>query len=300
VGDAGTVLRGLPADHFNCCVTSPPYFGVKVYGDAPAEEIGPERTYPEYVSRLVGVFREVRRCLRPDGVLWLVVGDSFFNYRTGHKGGMPGQSIHKGAAHGKPDRVAGCHRRAVRQPGLKEKDLMGVPWRLALALQDDGWYLRMDVVWAKPNPTPERVRDRPTRAHEYVFPLTKSSHYEFDSSALREAAVAGGDRNGRSYWVIPAESVKGHNAAFPRELARRCVLSGSPAGGHVLDPFAGSGTTPLVAHQHGRTCTAVELYPKYAALLASRLVRAGVPVNLSDLSGRPGGDAPAGQVTPAV
>lgn len=267
VGDALGVLKNLPSESVNSAVTSPPYFGVKVYNGG--AEIGVEKTYPEYIAALVQVFREVRRVLKDDGVLWLVIGDSYFNYRSG--GGMPPQTVHQGKVHSRPTKTMGCNRRAIKQPGLREKTLIGVPWRLALALVEDGWVLRADVCWSKTNPTPEKVKDRPTKSHEYVFLLAKNSRYYYNP--LVEPAVLGGVRNMRTVWEIPAETRKGHNAIFPQELARRCVLTSCPEGGTVLDPFGGSGTTGEAALRMKRNFVGIDISEKYVGMMAERLAK---------------------------
>jgi DNA modification methylase len=251
-------------------VTSPPYHGVKRYGSDDSE-IGTESLWPEYISNLTAVFREVKRTLRDDGVLWLNIADSYFNYRTGHAGGMPAQTIHHGLVHSRPTKQQGCARRAVRQPGLREKSLMGIPWRLAFSLMDDGWVLRSDCLWVKGNPTPEKVKDRPTKCHEYVFLFAKNSNYWFDHVPLQEKAVDGSVRNGRTAWHLPAGRVKGHNAVFPLALAERCVRSGCPAGGTVLDPFCGSGTSGIAARNAGCHFVGIDLYVKNIELAKKRL-----------------------------
>lgn len=287
-GDALTVLRTLPADSVQCCVTSPPYWGLRDYGVL--GQIGVEKTPTEYVGKLVAVFAEVRRVLRSDGTLWLNLGDTFINA--------------KGRAHGvdpKPGaRRFGLRPNDVSVPGYKRKDLAGIPWRTAFALQDDGWYLRSDIVWSKPNTMPESVKDRPTRAHEYVFLLTNSLRYFYDEKAIEEPAVVGARgsmftkgktaasglgrvsqlvraersmRHARSVWTIPTQPYKGaHFAVFPPELPRRCILAGSRPGDVVLDPFAGSGTTCAVAKSLGRNFLGIELNETYIALAEKRII----------------------------
>ncbi len=301
VGDCLDALRAMPDQSFHCCITSPPYFGLRDYGMA--SQIGLEQTPAEFVARLVEVFREVRRVLRDDGTLWVNMGDSYASIAGGY--------APEGSA-GKHDIVSRNTRGAVRRghrrnpaEGLKQKDLMGIPWRLAFALQDDGWYLRQDIIWHKPNPMPESVRDRCTKAHEYVFMLTKSPRYYYDHEAVKEDAVSehpsgngfkrdaresyknldgtargndeqwtgvGGKRNRRSVWTVPTAGFKGaHFATFPPDLIRPCVLAGAPRGGLVLDPFGGAGTTALVAMQEGRRSVLIELNPEYAAIARNRL-----------------------------
>ena len=292
VGDCRVVLPCLPSGVAQCCVTSPPYFGLRDYGvDG---QIGLERTLEAYVSEMVAVFREVRRVLREDGTLWLNLGDSYNNFRS-QMG--PGQLLH-----GREDlrgKVA-PESKTRGVIGFKEKDLMMVPARVALALQADGWYLRSDIIWHKPNPMPESCRDRPTSAHEHVFLLTKSDKYFYNFDAMQEPGVtpAGtkgakgsaersgqpgvnsrppeyvvydGMRNMRNVWTVQTRPYRGaHFATMPPDLAERCIRGGSRAGDVVLDPFAGAGTTAMVAKQLGRDPISIELNPEYAALAASR------------------------------
>ena len=282
VGDCVESMKALPDQSINCCVTSPPYFGLRDYGvDG---QIGLEETPEQYVAKMVEVFREVRRVLRDDGTLWLNLGDSYG----------------------------------------KGKQLLGIPWMVAFALQADGWYLRQDIIWSKSNPMPESVRDRCTKSHEYIFLLTKSKRYYYDHDAIREphtgeAAKAvtmgykevgqrgvnssvrrgltdgqatqfskkghsgyfGADgncllnplgKNKRSVWSVPTRSVKGaHFATFPPALIEPCILAGCPVGGVVLDPFAGSGTTAEVSAQNGRDSVMIELNPEYAMMIHHRM-----------------------------
>ncbi|AXQ48932.1 DNA-methyltransferase [Pseudomonas vlassakiae] len=301
VGDCIEMMRTLPDQSVNTCITSPPYFGLRDYGvDG---QIGLEASPREFIESLVAVFREVRRVLRDDGTIWVNIGDSYAN-DTKWGGSTSGK--HVSAMHGN----SGIGRRRTNT-GLKSKDLIGIPWRLALALQDDGWYLRQDIIWHKPNPMPESIKDRCTKAHEYLFLLSKCPRYYFDQGAIREPARAqsapdgasrrnsfaretkytegehgqtaqhraGRDevdydetRNKRSVWTVATASFKGaHFATFPPDLIRPCVLAGSPRGGMVLDPFGGAGTTALVAMQEGRQSVICELNPEYAALARQRL-----------------------------
>jgi DNA modification methylase len=258
-------------------------------------QLGLERTPEEYVANMVAVFREVRRVLRDDGVLWLNLGDSYAggNYRGGAAENLsPSQS-----------RSHGSHAfMASKQPpipaGLKPKDLVGIPWMVAFALRSDGWYLRSDVIWAKPNPMPESVTDRPTKAHEYLFLLTKSASYFYDAAAIAEESTCDrmrgpalhGDlistngnsglarremeptRNARTVWTIATQPYAGaHFATFPEELARRCILAGSKPEGAVLDPFGGSGTVAAVATGHGRRAIYIDLNPAYLDLAEQRI-----------------------------
>jgi DNA modification methylase len=286
-----------------CCVTSPPYWGLRDYG---AEgQIGQESTPEEYVARLVEVFREVRRVLADDGVLWLNLGDSYAATTKGSSG--------KGAKQRSNAGTILADRRWSVPEGPKPKDLVGIPWMVAFALRADGWYLRSEVIWSKPNPMPESVTDRPTKAHEQVFLLTKSARYFYDADAIREAAsmnshggagpnagakraalqdvtattlgqtahalgIAG--RNARSVWTItPEPCALAHFATMPPELARRCILAGSRKGDIVIDPFGGAATTALMALAHGRRAILCEINPDYIALQHERL--AAVDTNTS-------------------
>lgn len=274
VGDAREVLAELPNESVDCCVTSPPYFGLRDYG---AEgQLGLEATPAAYVEAMTAVFAEVRRVLTPAGTLWLNIGDSYSHGGNGARDPerWPKQSRNDHRVE-HPNKAAG-----------KPKDMLGIPWKVAFALQADGWYLRSDIIWAKPNPMPESVTDRPTKAHEYVFLLSKSPRYFYDAAAIAEPAASGFNerwdaseangtapttRNARTVWSIPTEPyAKAHFATFPTALARRCILAGCPEGGTVLDCFLGSGTTALVARKHGRRCLGIELNPAYAAMAAGR------------------------------
>ena len=262
VGDCRSILRNLPDALFRTVVTSPPYWGLRDYGIA--GQIGAEPNVEDYISSLVAVFREVRRTLAEDGSLWLNIGDS---YTSGGRTWRDPDAKSKGR---------GMSYRAPTPPGLKPKDLIGVPWRLAFALQADGWYLRTDIVWNKPNCQPESVKDRPTRSHEYVFLFSKSERYYHDSAAIVERALDRKQRakSRRTVWNINTEPYPGsHFAVYPRALARLCVLAGSEAGDRVLDPFFGSGTTGVVCNEAGRRCTGIELSEEYAAMARERLLK---------------------------
>lgn len=344
-GDCRDVLRTLPDESVHCVVTSPPYWGLRDY--QVAGQLGLERLWPEYVEHVVAIFREVRRVLRHDGTLWLNLGDC---YATGavavgeHPGGGKQGARWAGSS---PERGERC--RALRdgshagkhtaiaaigpmtqpnrlpQPGLKPKDLVGMPWRVAFALQADGWWLRQNVVWHKLQPMPENVEDRPTTAHEFVFLLSRSRHYFYDAEAVKEPVTggahrrkagpnsrarvdrvpgarkaatgpksaaagsgikanesfhaAGGElvdtRNLRSVWSLGTEPLRDeHFAAFPTRLVEPCILAGCPAGGTVLDPFGGAGTTGLVADRLGRDAILIELNPAYAAMAERRIAAA--------------------------
>ena len=296
VGDVRETLPTLPDASVQCCVTSPPYFGLRDYGHA--GQIGLEPTPDEYVAQMVAVFREVRRVLREDGTLWLNLGDSYAAQGGAHGGrednqrGVGAKRLHM---EGAGDQMA---RRAPS--GVKPKDLLGIPWRVAFALQSDGWYLRSDIIWHKPNPMPESVTDRPTKAHEYVFLLTKSARYYYDAAAIAEQSeqpdrvrsdrIGGAShherqqhsegglflgaqvRNARSVWPIATQPFKGaHFATMPPALAERCIKAGTKVGDMVLDPFGGAGTTGLVADRLGRDATLIECNPTYAALARERI-----------------------------
>jgi DNA modification methylase len=371
-GDCRELLQALPDACVHCVVTSPPYFGLRDYGvDG---QIGLEDTPDAFVAELVAVFREVRRVLRDDGTLWLNLGDSYAGSwgAQGHRiTESDDPSWHSSQIKNHPKRASKTG--SIKQPGIKAKDLIGIPWRVAFALQADGWYLRQDIVWSKPNPMPESVTDRCTKAHEYLFLLTKSPRYHFDAAAIAEpvaeASIArlsqdveaqngsarvsgktngtmkavgrpqarraaelarekgltqahidairssgiadvgkalvttagagrntdevkrlaaeakealggyyreflmGGTRNKRSVWTVATMPFKeAHFATFPPELVEPCILAGCPAGGTVLDPFGGAGTTGLVADRLQRNAILLELNPDYAAMAERRIV----------------------------
>ncbi len=253
-GDASTVMRRLLSESVQCIVTSPPYWGLRDYNDP--DQIGLEETLPQYINRLVEIFSEAKRVLREDGVFWLNIGDGFTSGNRGWR------------APDKKNRARAMSVRPNTPDGLKSKDLIGIPWRLALALQEDGWYLRTDIVWNKPNAMPESVRDRPNRSHEYLFMLTKSERYYYD----REAVTESNGRNLRSVWNINTRPYpEAHFATFPPALVEPCILSSTRAGDIVLDPFFGSGTVGFVADALDRKYVGVELNREYIEIAAKRL-----------------------------
>jgi site-specific DNA-methyltransferase (cytosine-N4-specific) len=265
LGDAQMIVSSLPADSFHTCVTSPPYWGLRDYGIE--GQIGAEMELQTYIDRLVAVFREVRRALRPDGTLWLNIGDS---YTSGNRTWRDTD---------KKNPARGMSYRPPTPAGLKPKDLIGVPWRIAFALQADGWYLRSDIIWHKPNCQPESVKDRPTQSHEYIFLFTKSEKYYYDYLAIQEATNDNAARrNKRTVWSVNTEPYReAHFAVFPPALVAPCIQAGSPIGGHVLDPFFGSGTVGETSLRLQRNCTGIELNPEYAAIATKRLHKVRQP-----------------------
>ncbi len=326
LSDALKALRSLTEKSVDCCVTSPPYYGLRDYGVD--QQIGLEETPAEYIDKLVEIFREVRRVLKYNGTLWLNMGDSYAGSGKGRNAdGTPcnGNSISR-----EENIKFGGILPSARHLEFKRKDLMGIPWELALALRNDGWYLRQDIIWYKPNCMPESVKDRCTKSHEYIFLLSKSEKYYFDYEAIREPAMgfdnslpAGsrgtltpnsrrrkgnsrtfrggvytnnrtyensadmartshgntenvtGLRNKRDVWIVSTKGCKeAHFATFPEKLIEPCILAGCPTGGTVLDPFAGSGTTGVVANRHGRNFIGIELNPDYCGIMERRLEEA--------------------------
>ena len=287
-GDVREVLKGLDPESVQCVVTSPPYWGLRDYGVD--DQLGLEPTPEEYVENMVSVFQEVKRVLRKDGTVWLNLGDSYFGGGRGKDGKY--EVAYKSVEDSKPD--------WSKVSGLKPKDLVGIPWRVALALQADGWWLRSDIIWNKPNPMPEAVKDRPTKSHEYIFLLTKSAKYYYDHEAIKEKGeypagtkaakgstkrystdlvnsrppeykVYDGTRNKRSVWKITTKPYKeAHFATFPEELPETCIKAGTKRGDVVLDIFAGSGTTLRVASKLGRKGIGIELNPEYIKILKKR------------------------------
>jgi DNA modification methylase len=286
-GDVFDRLAELPSDSFDCIVTSPPYWGLRDYG-VPGQ-IGLEPTLTEYLDKMVAVCRELRRVLKPSGTFWMNVGDSYAaNGGSGHQG-QSGQRV---------NRTFTASTIAKNGFGLKPKDLCMVPNRLAIRLQEDGWWVRSEIIWHKPNPMPESVTDRPTSSHEKIWLLTKAERYFYDADAISEefagipyrgrenGAILNGDRadkgrtigmtterrNARNVWTISTQPYsEAHFATFPPELAERCIKAGCPVGGHVLDPFGGAGTTGMVADRLGRDATLIELNPAYVEIIKNRL-----------------------------
>jgi DNA modification methylase len=312
-GDCRAVLAALPAESVHTVVTSPPYWGLRDYGSA--GQLGLEPTPEEYVANMVAVFREVRRVLGADGTLWLNLGDSYAGRGKGPSNDGSKQRTNVGSlipGTRNPAQFAGGQAPTEWLPvpaGLKPKDLVGIPWRVAFALQADGWYLRSDIIWAKPNPMPESVTDRPTKAHEYLFLLSKSARYYYDADAVREVYISGptvaepvvvdpkgtghrarhtghvgrggshataeayrhGGRNLRSVWTVATQPYPGaHFATFPPKLIEPAIKAGCPELGTVLDPFAGSGTTGMVAQSLSRRAVLIDLNGEYLTQAMAR------------------------------
>lgn len=305
-GDCLELLRAMSDRSVQCCVTSPPYWGLRDYGHD--GQLGLEPTPDEFVANLVAVFAEVRRVLRDDGTLWLNLGDSYAGSwgAQGRTSTLEG-GLSKGQIQAHPKRASRTGSIPVGA-GYKAKDLIGVPWLTAFALRADGWYLRSEIIWSKPNPMPESVRDRPTKAHEQVFLLSKSARYFYDIDAVREKhtstgtvipwqerehdqsmltnkqangskgrpkGVAGfgeGGRNKRTVWTVTTQPFRGaHFATFPPKLIEPMILAGSKPGDTILDPFSGSGTTGMVALRHDRSYIGLELNPEYVELSRNRI-----------------------------
>lgn len=266
-GDALTVLKQLPAESVQTCITSPPYWGLRDYGVP--DQIGIETDISEYLEKLTAVFREVNRVLKQDGTFWLNIGDGYTSGGRAYR--APDKKTDNGYI------VRGLPFRPPTPAGLKPKDLLGLPWRLAFALQEDGWYLRADIIWYKPNVLPESVKDRPTIAHEYLFLFSKNKHYYYDYQSILEPAASGkGYRNKRSVWVVNTEPYpEAHFATFPPALITPCVMAGSKTGDFVLDPFFGSGTTGVVALKNKRKFIGIELNPEYCEMAEKRLTAYG-------------------------
>ena len=266
-GDCRDTLKEFD-EKARMCVTSPPYYGLRDYGGEDCQ-IGLEESPEEYIQKLVEVFREVRKNLTEDGTLWLNIGDSYYNYRPGKGQALVKQSV----ATNKQDLPDKCARRGNKLEGLKEKDLIGIPWMLAFALRADGWYLRQDIIWNKPNPMPESVRDRCTKSHEYIFLLSKSKNYYFDVDAIKIPTVDNISlKRKKSVWDVKLKPYKeAHFATYPPQLIEPCILAGSDEGDIVLDPFMGSGTTAMVAKSLGRHYMGCELHEDYGNLIKKRI-----------------------------
>ena len=293
----------LPVDDesIDCVVTSPPYWGLRDYGVD--EQIGLESTTEKYVENMVNVFREIKRVLKSSGTVWLNLGDSYIG--TGHKGDYTDTKYKEG----RNGQTVAINNKVA---GYKSKDLVGIPWMVAFALRADGWYLRSDIIWNKPNPMPESVKDRPTKSHEYIFLLTKSPTYYYDADAIREPLDTplhkpgnktaygvvmrddfGNDdmdrvwgnpegRNKRSVWTVNTHPYPdAHFATFPEKLVEPCILAGSPLGGTVLDPFVGSGTTLAVAQRLGRNGIGTDISSEYLALASKSLEKVALPMLLN-------------------
>ncbi len=299
LGDALETIKAFPDECLDCVVTSPPYYGLRDYGvDG---QIGLEDTPPQYIEKLVSLFREIRRCLKKGGTLWVNIGDSYAGNNSCTSKGRAGFGAEREGTF-------------TKGGGLASKQLMGIPWRFAFAMQEDGWYLRQDIIWAKPNPLPESVTDRCTKSHEYIFLFSKSERYYFDYKAIQEEAVTPPDdktahafggtkygknkdkhydiysgekwkrsetdgtimRNKRDVWSVCVRANKeAHFATYPQELIIPCILAGSPARGVVLDPFMGSGTTGIVARKLGRNFIGCELNPEYQKMAERRIFNEG-------------------------
>ena len=297
-GDCRETLKQFD-EKARVCVTSPPYYGLRDYGGE-NNQIGQEQTPEEYVEEMVKVFRLVRDNLTDDGTLWLNIGDSYYNYRS--DGNYPKQTVSKT----RQDLPTKTPVRGNKLDGLKQKDLIGIPWMLAFALRADGWYLRQDIIWHKPNPMPESVKDRCTKSHEYIFLLSKNKNYYYNNEAIKEPAKDWGTRNRtkgkyhnegtglqphsgltksypkknkRSVWSVTTKPFKGaHFAVFPPELIEPCIKAGSEVGDIILDPFMGSGTTAMVSKMLDRYYIGCELSEDYGNLIQER-----VPINVSYL-----------------
>ena len=260
-GDCVETLKQFD-EKARCCITSPPYYGLRDYGGEDCQ-IGLEESPEEYIQKLVEVFQEVRNNLTEDGTLWVNIGDSYYNYRPGKGQALVKQSV----STNKQDLPDNCPRRGNKLKGYKEKDLIGIPWMLAFALRADGWYLRQDIIWNKSNPMPESVRDRCTKSHEYIFLLSKNQNYYFDVDVIKEPT-----RRKRSVWNVSTKPYKGsHFAVFPPELITPCILASSEENDIILDPFIGSGTTAMVAKELGRYYIGCELHEDYGNLIKNRI-----------------------------
>ena len=275
------------AERPRMCVTSPPYYGLRDYGGEESQ-IGLEQSPEEYIKQMVEVMSLVRDCLTDDGTLWLNIGDSYYNYKSG-----TGEYAKQSFASNRQDLPMKTPKRANKLKGFKDKELMGIPWMLAFALRKDGWWLRQDIIWNKPNPMPESVRDRCTKSHEYIFLLTKKRDYYFDVDSIKIPTVDGeGMKRRKSVWEVQTKPYKdAHFAVYPPELIEPCILAGSERGDIILDPFMGSGTTAAVAKSLGRNYIGCELHEDYGKLIKKRVdeyepvseVAQEPPINILDI-----------------
>ena len=296
-GDSSVAIMDIPDKFIDCCVTSPPYYGLRDYGCE--NQIGLEETPEIYIEKLVKLFSEVWRTLKDDGTLWVNIGDS---YAGSGKGAWSNKKSQKETY--APD-INSPQCKLKKPIDIKAKDLIGIPWMLAFALRQDGWYLRQDIIWSKPNPTPESVKDRCTKSHEYIFLLSKSQNYFFDNEAIKEPSIYGSGsrankpkgsfvgkhhahkefkhisdsfrairdfKNKRDVWTVATKAYRdAHFATFPKELIEPCILAGTRKNGVVLDPFMGSGTTGLSAIENQRNFIGIELNPDYIRIANDRI-----------------------------
>jgi DNA modification methylase len=307
-GDCLKLLKQIDDNTIDCCVTSPPYWGLRDYGHV--NQLGLEKTPEEYVSKMVAVFREVKRVLQSGGTLWINLGDTYATH-----GGCNGSKHNHNFRAPDVSEKEGIYRGGKpfgKQIGMKEKDLVGIPWMVAFALRADGWYLRQDIIWHKPNPMPESVADRCTKNHEYIFLMSKSARYYFDSGAIAEKTVTKDDsnrdrditklnnvpgrtrmgglstnnydfRHKRSVWSVTTKPyLEAHFAVYPEDLIEPCVLAGCPEDGIVLDPFMGSGTTAVVAVKNNRKYIGLELNPEYIKIAEKRIYIASAEKRFAD------------------
>ena len=266
------------------CITSPPYYGLRDYGNEDSQ-IGLEESPEEFIQQLVEVFRGVRDCLTDDGTLWVNIGDSYYNYRGGKGQALPKQSV----ANTNQDLPQGKNpRRGNKLKGYKEKDLIGIPWMLAFALRADGWYLRQDIIWSKPNPMPESMKDRCTKSHEYIFLLSKKQNYFFDVESIKEPTIDGKSlKRKKSVWNVQTKPYKGaHFAVYPPELIEPAIFAGSEEGDIILDPFMGSGTTAMVSKSLGRHYIGCELHEEYGELIDNRVSEYSKTYSIKDSEGK--------------
>lgn len=311
-GDSQTILEMMPDNYVQCVITSPPYWGLRDYGVN--GQLGLEISVKDYVNVMVNLFREIRRVLRNDGTFWLVIGDSYAHSVPPKPGSPIGKSGLSNSRENHEKRWANISATKKDWGTLKPKDLVGIPWRIAFALQDDGWYLRSDIIWAKPNPMPESAKDRPTHSHEYMFLFSSSPKYYYDADAIKETSITGDPRrpytsqgakdldgredwksgekrdgedfthrNKRTIWDVATHPYPGaHFATFPPALITPCILAGTRHGDIILDPFSGSGTTGLVALQNGRRYIGIDLNHKYNQM-AARRIQIGAAQDVLDL-----------------